>query len=677
MHRLIRALISKIPLLRGYRLLRVSDIARLQRHNQLLTDAATESAANLQRREAMFAEFATQSAVKFEAIQHHNQLLIEAATESARKLQEREAEFIILIAQQLQELQQQNRLLTKAVTETAQKLQQREAELTKAISVLLERIRRLSEHNRWLSETIMDELGNSEPERLISSVIQRLQQIEDSIQNLMPEQNGLIIANEARPQIVGLRAQAPAPLSIEPGLSAACHRNLNGRTPWCRYQPKQKRVLMVAPSLARGGAERQILATADGLLRRGYEVEIFYFADLVGEANFIDEFSQLGINCHHPSKFRSSIVDEHKVEDIYGLRQFAQIVDQLDIDALGRALANAIRQFRPAIVHCWSDLANVIGGLVATTLGVPTVVLGQRNVPAFRHIEGVAPYLCLDAYRLLAQRPNVIMLNNSAAGAAKYMHCLGVPHHKISVIYNGFLPRGIHIRRRSETQICRHRLGLADDVPVIGTVMRFAPEKDPHLWLATAAAIAAGRPNSQFVLAGYGNLAKQIERKIETLGLAERFILPGATKDVGLIYGALDVLLLTSRYEGTPNVLIEAQAAGVPVVAPDVGGTSEALLDGITGILVGHRRASNLASAVLEILEEPRWRERASSEGPAFAWKRFGHKRMIDETIAAYGLKENCAENHKLHKPIDIKTAQDSSTPSKADDHGDSRLWAK
>src|SRR5262249_13908566 len=91
------------------------------------------------------------------------------------------------------------------------------------------------------------------------------------------------------------------------------------------------------------------------------------------------------------------------------------------------------------------------------------------------------------------------------------------------------------------------------------------------------------------------------------------------------------------RFEGTPNVLIEAQAAGIPVVASDVGGVNEALLDGVTGILVGNRRASSLASAVLKILEEPGWRERAAIEGPAFVSKRFGHQRMIDDTIAAYG----------------------------------------
>ena len=397
---------------------------------------------------------------------------------------------------------------------------------------------------------------------------------------------------------------------------------------------------MIAPVLARGGAERQILATADGLLRRGYEVEIFYFNSVAGEPDFIDEFSQLGIKCHHPFELGGFIVGGDSVEDIYGLRQFAQLVDHLDIVPLGRALAKTIREFRPEIVHCWSDLANVIGGLVATNLGVPRVVLGQRNVPAFRYVEGVAPYLCLDAYRLLAQNSNIVMLNNSLAGLTKYLQWLDVPYDKIKLVYNGFLPRGFHIRMGSETKLCRRRLGLVDDARVIGTVMRFAPEKDPYVWLETAAAIATARPDTRFVLAGYGNLAEQIERRIEALGLAECFILPGAAKDVGLIYGALDVLLLTSRFEGTPNVLIEAQAAGIPVVAPDVGGTSETLLNGVTGILVGNRRASSLASAVLEILDDPGWRERAATQGPAFVSKKFGHQRMIDDTIAAYGYRD-------------------------------------
>jgi len=385
---------------------------------------------------------------------------------------------------------------------------------------------RLTEHNQWLTETMIDGADSTNHATLIKAVIRRLQEFEEGTQKLTTGQT--VPADDMRSQVNGVRLQRPAPLSIEMDYAAATCPNLQRCGPRARYLPSKNRVLMVAPGLTRGGAERQLLATAHGLLSRDYEVEIFYFADPASTPDFLDEFSQLGIKCRHPFECGDSAGGGDSIEDIHHLQQFVQLVDQLDVIALGRALARIIREFRPEIVHCWSDFANVVGGLVATNVGVPTVVLGQRNVPAFRYVEGVAPYLCLDAYRLLVQNSNIVMLNNSLAGVTKYMQWLQIPNYKIRLIYNGFLPQGFHIRRGSEAQLCRRRLGLRNEARVIGTVMRFAPEKDPHLWLETAAAIAAARPDTCFVLAGYGNLAKQMERRIETLGLTERFTLAGA-----------------------------------------------------------------------------------------------------------------------------------------------------
>ena len=312
----------------------------LQEHNRLLTEAATESARELHEREAEFSEFATESALKFQELQEHNRLLTEAATESARKLQEREAEF------------------SEFATESARKLQEREAELTNAITVMSGRLTRLTDHNRWLTETMMDGAGNTEQAQLSRAIIQRPQEMEESVQKLAPTQDVLVIANETKPQVDVVRVQRPTPISVSIDHAAARHPNLQGRDHRSRYLSRQKRVLMIASGLTRGGAERQILATADGLLRRGYEVEIFYFAHVAGEPDFIDEFTQLGINCHHPFELGDFIVSGDSVEDIHDLHQFAQLVDHLDIIPLGRALAKTIREFRPEIVHCWSDLCQ-------------------------------------------------------------------------------------------------------------------------------------------------------------------------------------------------------------------------------------------------------------------------------------------------------------------------------
>ena len=100
----------------------------------------------------------------------------------------------------------------------------------------------------------------------------------------------------------------------------------------------------------------------------------------------------------------------------------------------------------------------------------------------------------------------------------------------------------------------------------------------------------------------------------------------------------MNVLLLTSEFENTPNTLIEAQAAGIPVVGPDVGGVAETMKHQATGLLVPERSAPKLADAVLQILNEPDGLlTKARVEGPAFVAQRFGYERMVRETTEIYG----------------------------------------
>jgi glycosyltransferase involved in cell wall biosynthesis len=131
-----------------------------------------------------------------------------------------------------------------------------------------------------------------------------------------------------------------------------------------------------------------------------------------------------------------------------------------------------------------------------------------------------------------------------------------------------------------------------------------------------------------------------MESRIEALGLRDRIVLPGAATDVGLIFAALDVLLLTSMTAGLPNVLIEAQAAGRPVVAPDVGGIGEAVSEGRTGRVVRERSPQRLAAAVMAILDDPEWIARVRSDAPDLVADRFGLDRMVRELLEVYGLSD-------------------------------------
>ena len=365
---------------------------------------------------------------------------------------------------------------------------------------------------------------------------------------------------------------------------------------------RAKHVLMVTSTLARGGCERQMLATTTGLLRRGYTVEIFALAKAPpGEPTFEAEFAALGVDMSCATGCDDMAAPGEMAADEYGLGPFMPLIGHFSVVRLGAAVGRAIRRFRPAIVHCWSEPATIIGGCAASALGVERILLQLVNVSP---IQRGAPEASLyrDAYLLLLRNPDVVLLNISRTNARALEQWLEVPKGTVKLLYNGFLPDGMGIRKRRRIADFRRQIGPSTMAPTVGALMRFAPEKDPELWLETAAIIAAARPNVRFVLAGYGELAEPILRMTRALGLSERIALFGPRTDVGAIYAVMDVFLMTSRFEGTPNVLIEAQAAGVPV----------------------------------GVLDDPRWRKRAARQGPKFVASQFKLRRKIDRTIGFY-----------------------------------------
>jgi glycosyltransferase involved in cell wall biosynthesis len=409
---------------------------------------------------------------------------------------------------------------------------------------------------------------------------------------------------------------------------------------WSRaaFPPKPANVLMVTEALASGGAERQMLALTYGLLQRGHSVQIFELIGTVpGQPSFASAFAKMGVRLRRPSEFPTVRKEDFADAEFQDLQSFAPLLPENVVTAC-RALQRLIQEFGPGIINCWSDLSNLVGGFVSTKMCVPRIVLGQRvSIPPF-WFDAHKSDLYRQAYRTLAENPNVAFINNSRSSASEHERWMGLASGTINVVHNGFLPSGINIRKRSDSAACRTSFGLPTDGPVVGAVMRFAPEKDTDLWLETAAAVSAARPDARFLLAGYGHgaIADQLLQKGAELGLSGRLVVPGASTDVGQVYGALDVHLLTSRTENMPNVMIEAQAAGVPVVGPDVGGIGETMVDQVTGIVVPERSAQALARAVLRILDGPRWRERVAVEGPRFIARKFGQDRMIRETIAIY-----------------------------------------
>ena len=317
-----------------------------------------------------------------------------------------------------------------------------------------------------------------------------------------------------------------------------------------------------------------------------------------------------------------------------------QVVHKVLPRDLAVDIADLYREFielRPEVVHAWLDGNLERAGIAAALAGVPSIVLAGRNVNP-THFSYYRPYMDA-AYKALLALPQAIMINNSVAGRNDYADWLGVDRIKIPVIYNGIEFAGYTRPGNADRARSRERFSLASDSFLIGGVFRFAEEKRPLLWIETAAEVARRLPDARFILFGDGELRDETERLADRLGLSTRLIFAGIATRILDVIAMMDVLLLTSAYEGVPNVVLEAQWVGTPVVATRAGGTPEALEEGVTGWIVDPPNVAALADRLVLLRDDPVARQQAQRRGPAFVRRRFGVGRMIDETLRLYGMK--------------------------------------
>lgn len=419
------------------------------------------------------------------------------------------------------------------------------------------------------------------------------------------------------------------------------------------------RVLIACPTLVAGGAERQIVNTALGLRRRGVQDLTILVTNLhsrPGHDFFYENLVGAGIDVRElegPTHTRGAW-------DYYRSAEVSSLIPELQESLLGlpSGLAQEVVDFyffiiklRPAIVHAWLDHSCVPAGLAALLAGVPRVLLSGRNVSPVHFPHFHQPYM-RPAYQAMAQRPQVVLINNSRGGAADYSRWLGVPLNRFKIIYNGIDPATTTRAPDRAIADFRNRHRIPPGSLLVGGMFRLSDEKQPVLWVETLTRIVQARTDVYGLLCGDGPLQELLEAQIDRAGLTDRIHLSPATAAHALALSAFDTLLLTSRWEGTPNVVIEAQSVRTPVVLCGGGGAAEALSNGRTGIYVESAEPEALANAVLRILSDHAYRMRLGAAGPGFAQTRFGLQRMITETLGLYELDNKESERHQVNSTL-------------------------
>lgn len=303
------------------------------------------------------------------------------------------------------------------------------------------------------------------------------------------------------------------------------------------------------------------------------------------------------------------------------LRHMARPLSPLrDFRAL-RELTRHLRSIRPAIISTHSSKAGILGRIAGRSLGVPTVTTAHGWLFALPReggrewvVWGIEKSMAPLARRIVTvcESDRQLAIESGISGAERF-----------ATIHNAMPDVGAELRADPAT-----------DPPRLLMVARFAAQKD-HETLFRALADVADLEWS-IDLVGTGPLREAAEERVKSLGLESRVRFLGLREDVPDLIARSQAYLLISHWEGFPRSILEAMRAGLPVVATDVGGVKEAVLDGETGFLVPRGDANLLARCLRELISDPELRARKGRAARRHYESHFTFDRLVRETLSLY-----------------------------------------
>lgn len=380
--------------------------------------------------------------------------------------------------------------------------------------------------------------------------------------------------------------------------------------------PRRPRVLHVITRLIVGGAQENTVDTCHRLDRARYEVDLLAGPQLGSEGELVSTIDRGAVGF--------AVVPSL-------VRELNPLKDPVALAALWRR----IRRGRYHVVHTHSSKAGVLGRIAARLAGVPVIV---HTVHGWGFHAGMRParkglYVALE--RLCGRFTDRLITVSEADAETGRSLGICAPERYVTIRSAIDVRRFAADARRGAD--ARRELGLPPRAPVVGSIGRLSPQKAPELFVEMAARVARAVPGAQFLYVGDGPLRGRVEEMCARRGLADRVRFPGIRRDVGALLGAMDIFVLLSRWEGLPRAVIQAMAAGVPVVCSDVGGAREAVRDGVTGFLVPAGDADGAAAAACRLLGDSAARRRMGEEGRRLLPADFSVEVMVARIEALYG----------------------------------------
>lgn len=376
---------------------------------------------------------------------------------------------------------------------------------------------------------------------------------------------------------------------------------------------KRPRILHVITRLGVGAAARHVIESSARMMG-SYDIIIAAGPEEPGEGSLRREAAHAG-------------VPVRTVESLK--RQGSLLMDRRGV----RELIDLIGSLQPAIVHTHQPKAGVLGRMAARKAGVRRTVHTFHGPLERFGRDGLLRRANATAERRLA-RSTGRLIAVSASLKDELVSQEVVPAGRLDVILPLVEPQRLF--ERPAPSPLRERLGLPEDTPLVGMVGRLVAPKDPAFFVSVFSIVAASLPEARAVIAGDGPERQGMEAEAARRGIREKMTFAGWTLTPADVCPEIDVLVLTSRYEGFSLAALQTMAAGRVVAGTRVTGIVDLIDHGRTGFLADPGDAPSLAGTVILLLRDASYRAHIAAAGREEAWRRFADQDAVPRLSAVY-----------------------------------------
>ena len=308
----------------------------------------------------------------------------------------------------------------------------------------------------------------------------------------------------------------------------------------------------------------------------------------------------------------------------------------IDLDMLPRwrfdklfLLYRELRRQKPDIMHCWMIHSNIIGRLVGRMARVPAIIVSRRS-----DRNGGQIYTHLNRW-LVNWSDGIIAVSESSRQAE--LAETGISSDRVVTVPNG-LDASMFADKStaSERQELRASLGIQDEHLLIGSIGRLTEAKGYPDLIKAFQLVHQELPQSRLMIVGKGKLEAELKTLASELGIIDFVQFPGVRSDIPQLLNTFDTFAFSSHWEGMPNALMEAMAAGVPCVATKVSAAPELIDNGVHGLLVAPNHPAELAEGILKLLNDTALREAVAAAGRERILTKFTLENTAAKTMALY-----------------------------------------